>query len=250
MKTNKFLAVITIVIVSMFVNVMSVSAQITRTGKYTHSSRYVPTKEQKAELEKSENVKLIERNGSHNFYIALKGGITFEGEAMAGGAIGLRIADQFRIEAEGMYNLDNMKKGNYRKHSYAIAKMVYDIVPSSSNFYKKHKVNFNISAFVGGMEQGSDLKKFPNSEGIYQLSDLRCKMELTYGAGIGISKRIAPHWQLGAEVSFFMMPTEKDFVEDLPAFKADISTEAQAKLDSQKWSKNMVLASISLRYHF
>ena len=55
MKTNKFLAVITIVIVSMFVNVMSVSAQITRTGKYTHSSRYVPTKEQKAELEKRLN---------------------------------------------------------------------------------------------------------------------------------------------------------------------------------------------------
>ena len=79
MATNNFKAVATaivIVIVSMFVT--SANAQITRTGKYTHSSRYVPTKEQKAELEKAENVKLVERNGSHNFYIGLKGGITFE----------------------------------------------------------------------------------------------------------------------------------------------------------------------------
>ena len=249
MKTNKFIAT-AIAIISLFAISISANAQIKKTGRVTYSSKYVPTSEQKKELEKSEDVKLVERNGSHNFYIGAKGGITFEGEPMAGGMVGLRIADQFRIEAEGMYNLDNMKEGNYRKHSYAIAKVVYDLIPSSSAFYKKHKVNFNVAAFVGGMEQGSDLKKFPNSEGIYQLSDLRCKMELTYGAGIGISKRIAPRWQLGAEISYFFMPTEKDFVEDLPAFKADIDATAQAKLDSQKWCKNMIMGSISLRYHF
>ena len=251
MATNNFKAVATaivIVIVSMFVT--SANAQITRTGKYTHSSKYVPTKEQKAELEKAENVKLVERNGSHNFYVALKGGVTFEGEPMAGGAIGLRIADQFRLEAEGAYNLDNLKEGSYRKHSYAIAKVVYDVIPSSSAFYQKTKVNFNIAAFVGGMEQASSLKKFPNAEGTAQLADLRAKMELTYGGSAGVSLRIAPHWQLGAEVSFFMMPTEKDFVKGLSSFTADISEADKAKVEGQKWCKNMVLASISLRYHF
>ena len=80
MKTNiKAVATaIVIAFVSLFTTSTSATAQIKRTGRVPYSSKYVPTYEQKKALEKSEDVKLVERNVSHNFYIGLMGGVTFE----------------------------------------------------------------------------------------------------------------------------------------------------------------------------
>ena len=80
MRTNKILAVITVVIMSL-ISVMSLNAQ--------EKTKYIPI------------------NGDTNYYIKAFGGYALNAKgAVAGGAVGMRI-NAFRLEVEGKYSEKN-----------------------------------------------------------------------------------------------------------------------------------------------
>ena len=200
-------------------------------------------------LTKSNGVKFDALHGSRNWFIGAQYGYSLDSENFIGLEAGRRFGDNFRLSVNGMYNLDNMKS-DYRNHSFAVLKASYDFVSSASEFYQKTGIDFNLSLMAGGMEQANGLKKFPDADGNKQLSDLRTKLDITYGVGAGISWNIISNVQLRADVIFMAMPEEKKFINELDRFVQDLPQADQEHIKSQNWQKNMKVIRIGFTYHF
>lgn len=197
-------------------------------------------------LIKSNGVKFDALHGSSNWFVGAQYGYSLDSENFIGLEAGRRFGDNFRLSVNGMYNLDNMSS-DYRNHSFAVLKASYDIVSSASQFYQETGLDFNLSLMAGGMEQANGLIKSPNGQ---KLSDLRTKLDITYGVGAGLSWNIEKNIQLRAEFIFLIMPQEEDFINQLDGFIQDLSQADQEHLKSQNWQKNMNMIRIGFTYHF
>lgn len=227
-KMNTFAARVAAIVVVIVLCISSASAQV---------------------LTKSNGVKFDALHGSRNWFIGAQYGYSLDSENFIGLEAGRRFGDNFRLSINGMYNLDNMSS-DYRNHSFAVVKASYDFVSSASQFYQETGLDLNLSLMAGGMEQANGLKKFPDADGNKQLSDLRTKLDITYGVGAGISWNIVKNVQLRADFIFLTMPQEKDFINQLDGFVHDLPQADQEHLKNQNWQENMKIIRIGFTYHF